>query len=187
MKTHNRIATRLIAAFVIVTVAGGILMGIAVTRSGTDLLIRAATVQLGQESKIASLRLQDILDTVQRDVEFIMRSPTVREVAYTLDNGRKDSEQADSATQARNRLQDMFAALLNNHPWYAQIRLIGVADESREVVRVDQVNGRILRVPETELQQKGNRPYIQDALNEPPGQVFWSAINTSWMNVLACA
>jgi two-component system sensor histidine kinase/response regulator len=114
---------------------------------------------------------------VQRDVEFLVHSPAVTAVVNDMDTGSDSLQQGEPAALARRHLQDVFAALLNNHPWYVQIRLISVADAGRELVRVNQVDGRIERVPDAALQNKGARDYFQETLNEPPGQVFWSRID----------
>lgn len=174
MKLYQRIANKLSIALVVIVSASSILMAVAVTRTGTDLLTRAATVQLAQESKVVSVRLQGILGATQRDVVFMVHSPAVQEVVSAMEAGNKDPGRI---ARAKNQLQDMFAAFLNNHPWYAQIRLVSVDDRGMEVVRVDQADGRILRIPDAELQEKGNRDYVRETLNEPPGKVYWSAID----------
>jgi len=148
-------------------------MAVAVTRSGTDLLTKAATAQLTQESKVVSVRLQDILGTAQRDVVFMALSPAVREVVNAMKAGKNDPGRI---TRAKNNLQDMFVAFLSDHPWYAQIRLISVGGRGMEVVRVNKAGDQVLRIPDTELQEKGGRDYVQDMLNEPPGKVYWSPI-----------
>lgn len=171
---HRRIATRLSTALVIIVAVSGILMGIAVTQSGTNLLINASSDRLAQESRVASIRLRDILDDVQRDVGFLAHSPAVTAVVNTAAAAATDPEQA---LLARARLADVFAALLNNHPWYTQLRLIGVADSGREVVRVNQVDGKVVRVPDSGLQQKQDREYFWQALHTPPGRMYWSVID----------
>jgi PAS domain S-box-containing protein len=174
---RRRIATRLSTALVVIVAVSGILLGIAVTQAGTSLLIKASTERLAQESKVVSIRLQDIFEAVQRDVEFLGRSPAMHATVSAMEAGGSSAEQIRSEAQARNRLQEVFVALLNNHPWYVQIRLISVSDDGKELVRVDQADGKITRVPETELQHKGERYYFRETLNEPPDEVFWSAID----------
>jgi PAS domain S-box-containing protein len=174
---RRRIATRLSVVLVVIVAISGILMGVAVTQSGTRLLINASTARLAQESRVVSIRLQDILESVQRDVEFLVRSPAVRAAVSTLDHVTAAPEQAATAAQATARLQEVFAAMLNNHPWYVQIRLIGAADEGRELVRVEQVDGQVLPIPDAELQQERYRNYFLETLNSPPGAVYWSAID----------
>jgi len=163
-----RIASKLSTALIAIMAIGGILMGFAITQTGTRLLMDASSVRLSQEGKVISIRLRDILDDLQRDVEFLARSPSVRRVVEEQAGGGRE--------EARAQLAEVFAALLQNHPWYAQARLIGVADDGREVVRVDHADGRIRRIPEAELQRKGDTDYFQAVLNQPPGKVYMSPI-----------
>jgi PAS domain S-box-containing protein len=145
-------------------------MGVVITQTGTSLLMDASTARLSQESKVVTIRLRDIFESMQRDVEFLMRSPAVRQVL-----NRKAAN--ISMEQARGELQEVFAALLNNHPWYIQARLIGVADGGRELVSVEQVGGQIRRVPNDDLQRKGERQYFKDIMQQAPGSVYISSIN----------
>jgi len=171
---RHRIATRLSTVLVTIVAVSGILIGIAVTQSGTHLLLQDSTARLAQESRVVSIRLKDILDDVQRDVGFMARSPAVRAVVNAMEADTVDPEQV---VLARARLRDVFAAIMNNHPWYLQMRLIGAADEGRELVRVDQVNGQVLAVPDSGLQQKQHRDYFLHTLHNPPGKLYWSAID----------
>ena len=161
-------------ALVVIVLVSSILMAFAVTRSGTDLLTTAATVHLAQESKVVSVRLQSILGDAQRDVVFMANSPAVQDVVTALQARTKNPERI---TWSKSHLQDMFAAFLTDHPWYAQIRLIEAGGSGMEVVRVEQADGQILRVPDAQLQEKGSRDYVQETLNESPGKVYWSPID----------
>jgi PAS domain S-box-containing protein len=167
---RRRIASKLSVALVAIIALGGLLMGFVITQTGTSLLMDASTARLSQESKVVSIRLVDIFEALERDMEFLMRSPSVRRViSSNADSGARE--------QAQIQLQEVFAALLNNHPWYVQARLIGVADGGRELVRVNQADGRIQRVPDAELQRKGERPYFKEIMQHAPGSVYISAIN----------
>jgi hypothetical protein len=73
---------------------GGVLMGVVITQTGTSLLMEASTARLGQESKDVSIRLQDIFDAVQRDMAFLARSPSVRQVVSVSADGADLSETA---------------------------------------------------------------------------------------------
>lgn len=152
-------------------------MGIVITQSGTNLLMDASTSRLAQESKVAATRLQDIIDAVQRDLEFLARSPSVLRLVTALETSAGSPDDDTTTRQAKRRLQEVFAALLVTHPWYVQVRLIGVANEGMELVRVDQLDKQIRRVPAHELQRKGHRPYLQETLGMEAGWFYWSPIN----------
>ena len=152
-------------------------MGLVITQSGTSLLMDASTNRLAQESKVVATRLQDIFDAVQRDLEFIARSPSLQRLVNTLGSTAGASDDDTAAEQAKRQLQEVFAALLINHPWYVQARLIVAADEGMELVRVDQVDNQIRRVPGRELQRKGQRAYFKETFGREPGHFYWSPIN----------
>jgi PAS domain S-box-containing protein len=152
-------------------------MGLVITQSGTSLLMDASTNRLSQESKVVATRLQDIFDAVQRDLEFIARSPSVQRLVNILGSSAGASGDGTATEQAKRQLQEVFAALLVNHPWYVQARLIGAADDGMEVVRVDQIDNQIRRVPKRELQAKGQRPYFKETFGREPGHFYWSPIN----------
>jgi len=167
---RRRIASKLSTTLVVIMAVGSLLMGVVITQTGTSLLMDASTSRLSHESKVVSIRLQDIFESLQLDMEFLMRSPSVRRVISTTAAGV-------SREQAQAQLQEAFAALLNNHPWYVQARLIGVADGGREQVRVEQLDGQIRRVPNDELQRKGERQYFKDIMQQAPGSVYMSSID----------
>jgi len=167
---RRRIASKLSVALVAIIALGGLLMGYVITRTGTSLLMDASTARLSQESKVVSIRLVDIYEALERDIEFLMRSPSVRRVI----NSKADS---GAREQAQIQLQEVFAALLINHPWYVQARLIGLADGGMELVRVDQADGQIQRVPNAALQRKGERPYFKEIMQQAPGSVYISSID----------
>lgn len=171
----QRIASKLSTALVTIMVTGGILMGIIITQSGTSLLMATSTARMFEESKVATTRLQDIFDNAQRDLKFLARSPSLRHLVEMPDTG--EAVNGAALQQAKHQLQEVFAALLVNHPWYVQARLIGIDDGGMELVRVDQVDGTIRQIPDRGLQHKGQRDYVKESLRKAPGEFFWSAIN----------
>ena len=176
---HHRIATRLSAVLVVIVAASAVLMGLAITHSGTDLLVKAAIERLVQESRLVSVRLEDILGSARRDIEFIASSPAVNEAALSLNSEPGNVERQGRAMQASQRLEELFAAMLSNHPWYYQVRLIGVENSGLEIVRVKRSGTEILHFRDDELQQKGERDYFRETLDVPPGKVYWSNIELS--------
>ncbi|MCP5367073.1 MAG: sensor histidine kinase [Hyphomicrobiales bacterium] len=70
-----------------------------------------------------------------------------------------------------------FRTVMTEKPFYAQVRLIGIADDGRELVRVDQDSRGIRAVPLDALQSKGDRYYFSEALQLGGGQVFVSKLD----------
>jgi len=74
-------------------------------------------------------------------------------------------------------LQQVFSQMIEANPTYLQIRLIGIGNRGREIVRVERGNGRIIVRRNNELQEKGSRYYVRDTLRFGPGEMFVSLID----------
>ena len=79
------------------------------------------------------------------------------------------------------RLASRFVAELKAKPEYSQFRLIGAADEGREIVRVDRMGpgGAIRVVAGADLQRRGDRIYFKDAIQLRAGELYASPIDFS--------
>ncbi len=77
------------------------------------------------------------------------------------------------------RIGARLAAELEAKPAYAELRIIGVDDGQREIVRADRSgpNGAVRLVPEAELQRKGDRSYFRETIKLRPGQMYVSPLN----------
>ena len=84
----------------------------------------------------------------------------------------------DGTTEAvwRQRMASRYATELAAKPAYEQFRMI--AANGKELVRVDRsrVDGAVGIVPDTELQQKADRGYFQDALRLPADKIYVSPV-----------
>jgi len=85
----------------------------------------------------------------------------------------------DGITEAvwRQRLEAQLAAQMAFKPAYS-LRFIGVADNHRELARVDRSgpNGAVRIVPEAELKQVGDVAYFRNTINLPPDGIYVSPI-----------
>jgi PAS domain S-box-containing protein len=79
----------------------------------------------------------------------------------------------------RERIAARLAAELEAKPSYAELRIIGLDDGQRELVRADRSgpNGAVRLVPEPELQRKGDRTYFKETIKLPPGEIYVSPLN----------
>ena len=87
----------------------------------------------------------------------------------------------DGTTEAvwRQRMASRYATELAAKPAYEQFRMI--AANGKELVRVDRsrVDGAVGIVPDTELQQKADRGYFQDALRLPADKIYVSPVEST--------
>ncbi len=122
-------------------------------------------------------RLHLRIDSLRRDVQFLARTPPVQGIVRaSLDKGF-DRQEGVSTAFWNQRLVENASAFAETHPEYYQIRYIGVADNGRELLRIDVQDGRVLVTPPDKLQAKGDRDYFKATLQLKPGEVYLSDIN----------
>jgi signal transduction histidine kinase/ActR/RegA family two-component response regulator len=114
-------------------------------------------------------RLDAIVSAAEADVRSAAGSALLVEAARAVADGRRDDP-------ALARLGSLLAATLRAKPHYQQFRLIGSADDGREVVRADRRGDTVALVERDALQRKAARPYFQETIARPPGSVYVSAI-----------
>ena len=124
---------------------------------------------LEHEAGTVRVKVQAAVEDAARDALYLSQTPTVRE--FVRHRG------GTGPVNWRTLVEEDFRALLHGKPSYFQVRLIGVADSGREIVRLDNLGGRIETVPPESLQQKGDRDYFRQSVKAAPGEVYLSDIN----------
>lgn len=93
----------------------------------------------------------------------------------------------DGTTESlwRERLEVRLAAQMTLRPAYS-LRVIGIADGHREIVRVDRSgpNGSVRIVPEAELKQVGDAAYFRDTIGLGPNEIYVSPVDLNEENGL---
>jgi PAS domain S-box-containing protein len=86
----------------------------------------------------------------------------------------------------RDRLASRFAAELEAKPSYAMLRIIGLDDDGRELVRVDRAgpNDTVRIVPEEGLLARNSRGYFQETMGLGPTQIYVSPLDLGRRNGL---
>lgn len=113
-------------------------------------------------------RLNAAFLEISRDIRLLEGLPAVR--AFSNGSSRSFSEKEEDLTQ-------VFRQLLIAKPHYVQVRLIGLAEGGREVVRVDRSEAGIVKREGAALQQKGERNYFLETMGNAPGEIYYSDIN----------
>tara|TARA_R110002049_G_scaffold17731_4_gene68767 strand:+ start:3662 stop:6154 length:2493 start_codon:yes stop_codon:yes gene_type:complete len=104
-----------------------------------------------------------LLNEVSNDIAVIAESPTLRNYINT-----------PSEKTARD-VDRLFRATLENKTSYFQIRLIGVQDNGREVIRFDKSDTQVFK--SDILQQKGDLDYFKQTVQIGKGEFYFSKIN----------
>ncbi|HLY97378.1 MAG TPA: PAS domain S-box protein, partial [Sideroxyarcus sp.] len=129
---------------------------------------------LGAALHIEKVRLSQAVETLRQDTVFLALTPPVSGMVRASANKGIDPRDKDSYATWEGRLQEIFAAFLRVHPDYLQVRFIAAADDGRELVRVDNRDGRVAVIPHEALQPQGDQDYFRAGLMLTAGRVHLS-------------
>lgn len=163
------------------------LLGVAVAVSmsfyHSDQLLQAqAQSRLADDLNREQALLDNKLKTLVEDVRFLSDSAAVRGIVRATEGQGYDDQENMTLEMWRARLSDQFRTVLQQRISYTQIRLIGVMDSGREVVRVDRYEDRLMVIPEQDLQQKANRSYFSEAVKLSPEDFYISPVTLNREN-----
>ena len=136
------------------------------------ILQQQSKLKLLQE-KLQSAEMFNGIGSAQRDIHVLLKSPTLLTLLHLL----KNSPTSPTTLEWKNRLTRTFVSYMDSSPDYMQMRLIGVQNGGKEIVRVDRTNDAIMDIPERRLQNKKDRDYYQDIIRLHRGEFYTSEIN----------
>ncbi|MCO6188302.1 PAS domain S-box protein [Rhizobium sp. L1K21] len=142
----------------------------------------AAIAQLAGEARLTGVHVRNTFLRMERDAVIVSQTPPIQGIIRSRAAGGIDPLDGSSYQRWRTRLETIFASVIRRRSEYTQIRYIGFADDGREIVRVNSTGDEVERVPEAELQEKGNEPYMQIATGLTPGESRFSEITLNREN-----
>lgn len=107
--------------------------------------------------------------TIEQELLLLSSMPLSREVASI-----QDSSTVDHAKK-RGQLNQIFLKLMKTNDSIEQLRLLDF-DSGRELVRVDQRDGKTVVIKDDQLQNKANRDYFQQAKLVGDDQTYYSQV-----------
>lgn len=170
MTLSTRVTIAMIAVTLLTAAAGGIFTYIGLESRLRPVMLGQMAIRAGQLTNAADATIR----AGQADVEAFIASQTIKGLMNATLAGGTDPELGIGIAQWRSRLETAFVTQLGAKPAYHQMRLIGVANGGRELVRVDRMGeGNTIRVvPDGELAMKGDRDYFQKAVELGRGQIY---------------
>lgn len=174
MKLSARIMTAMLALVLLTSSAVGLLT----SRNLEAAILPTELDRLAAHTQTLTAELSSYVDRARADVLMMANTPAVTGIIQAQAAGGIDSTSGSADAVWRERLAQLFSAMLTPTPEYVQFCLIGVAEDGRELVRVNRSGaGAALRnAPPAELQRKGEAAYFKEALSTPVGQVYVSPI-----------
>jgi len=165
MRAFHRL--RLRSKLVVLAVAAALATGVATSFAAyvqvRDAEFAAAEARLEAAAKLHSDHLRGALALIRTDAQALAAMPPVPGILRASASGDGvDPLDRSTLDLWQARLEQIFASFLETRPHYTQLRFIGIADNWRELVRVNRGPDGPRAVPGAGLQQKGAEPYLQN-------------------------
>lgn len=169
------LSTRLALAMVSLVLVTTAVLSLITYHSINDAVLPRALDRLVTKAMLIASNLETVLNNVGQDVSTFQNSNGVAQlgVARTAFPFVPESDR-----EIRGSIASRLSRVLKAKSEYAQIRIIGVADGGRELVRIDRggPGGAIRIVPDAELMQVGEQDYFKRAIGLPKYSVYASPI-----------
>lgn len=172
-----RLSTRLMLAMTAL-VLGMAAVGMLGYRNVESAILPVSLDRLMTQARARLGVLDILLRDVRGDVLALRAIPSHDGLVRATRAGDIDPVENISAAKLKERLEGIYVARLRFQPLVRQMRLIGVADGGREIIRVDRLGpgGAIRIAPADELQRIGDHGYFRDAIALAADQVYVSPI-----------
>ena len=194
MPTHSRmtkqartvsLSTRITFATILLTMAITLLLIALVSYHLRQQFLQDMDARLTLRAEINGKQLEQKIETLRQDVLFLAQTPPIQGILRATDNQGVDALEKIDIDTWKKQLQETFSAFAIAQSHYFQIRFIGIADQGKEIVRVDKQGDQVQVVPQEQLQAEGDRDYVRESLKLKAGEVYLSEIdlNREWGKV----
>jgi PAS domain S-box-containing protein len=173
-----KLSTRLTIAMVALVVLTAAAVGILIYRDIEAVTLPRALNRLQLETELLAVRMEAAVSSARTDVAGFRSAIGLNKIVQA---SLSSDGMADGVPLAdwRARMASRFAAELAAKSNYSKFRIIGVANNQWEVVRVDRngPSGAIRTVLDSGLQTKGDRDFFRETLSLPDGGIFVSPVD----------
>jgi PAS domain S-box-containing protein len=136
-----------------------------------------AIEHLAHETNVAALRVGALYTQMKNDLFAISSTAAVSSIITALRNGGVAPEDGATLDNLRARLSSAFAMVMKGRHHYTQMRYIGIADNGRELVRVNRAADGTPQVVQLEqLQGVAGETYFKESLRVPAGAYYVSRV-----------
>jgi len=176
MKLSTRMALAMVALVLLTTAA----LGLLTYHNIVTLILPRALDRMETHARLTAMVLEASLRAARTDASGFRAAIGVQNLMMAHLESTPVAMVA-AEVEWRRRLGQRLAAELAGRPEYLQLRVIGIDDGGRELVRADRSGpgGTIRVVPDAELQRKGDRDYFKKAIALPANDVFVSSVDLS--------
>ena len=172
-----KLATRLAIAMILLVAGAVAAVGWLSHYSLERTLLPRVLDRIDSQSRLLASQLEAYTNSARIDVATFQARAAARGMIDAHFNNGIDPVDHVSEKSWRDRLLGRLTADVQANPAYAKFRIIGT--DGTEYLRVDRSgpNGSVRSVPDEALQKKDERPFFQDAMKLPDGQIYVSAVD----------
>ncbi len=177
-KASLTLTTRLALAMIVLVAGAVFAVGWLSYRSLEQALIPRVLERIETHSRFLAADLESHLRSAPANIATFANLEAVAGLVRARHNGGIDPADQTSEATWRRRLQGWLAAQMALKPAYS-LRFIGIADNHREIVRVDRSgpNGSVHIASDAELKQVGDSRYFRSTIGLPADQVYVSPVS----------
>lgn len=139
--------------------------------------MRSSITSFATETRLVSSQLDGAFRDMRDDILILSSTSPIGGLMRSIDAGGTDPLDGSTTSHWRSRMQAIFKSILRTKPHYFQIRIIGLADGGREIVRVDRKDSQIAAASPDQLQKKGEESYFKLGASLESGATALSEIN----------
>ena len=160
-----------------VAALASLIVGSIIVSDSSEIVYQNALNRLKYETNIKTIRLVADIKNLSGDALYLSGTPPIKGIVRSTANNDVDPFDNSNLATWKNRLATIFSELIRAKPNYLQIRYIGLANQGKELVRVDRKGNQIQTIPDRELQNKDNTTYFEQAIQKNLGEVYLSDIS----------
>ncbi|WP_051359802.1 response regulator [Adhaeribacter aquaticus] len=167
------IATKVTLVFSILVLVATTVVGFLVFSGNSKLVIASSKDRLKHSSEILSIQLDAAAKGLHNDIRLISKNPVFQD--FVQEVAKRGTQPVADAK--RKQVNQLFQSLLESRPAYLQVSLIGAGSSKREIIRTDQVNGKINEVPVPQLGTLEGTLFFNEVPDLTPNRVFISNLS----------
>jgi signal transduction histidine kinase/CheY-like chemotaxis protein/HAMP domain-containing protein len=178
------LSTRVTIAIVALVVVTAGTVGFLSFRNVAAVAIPRTLLRLDAHARALAVDLANLATNARADLRGFRRVIGLDEIIALSRDPSTERAGGLTLAQWRARLGHRLDAELDAKPDYSQLRLIGIADGGREIVRVERraAGGEVRQVPDAELQRIAEENYFKRTVAVPDGVIEVSPVELNQEN-----
>ncbi|MEC9282384.1 MAG: PAS domain S-box protein [Bdellovibrionota bacterium] len=133
-------------------------------------------LRIQNETRLYSKNIENAFKSVESFSRVTAATPPFQGIIRSSENFGKDPVDGSKLDLWKNRLATIFESVIMENDHFTQLRFIQLADNGKEIVRVDRSGFNVFRVSETNLQEKASESYFKNSLALKRGEIYFSDV-----------